>query len=130
MNAEIIQFIPRPKRDDAQTDFPTIAFRSAVRNPRTAPVDAASYERAGPAVGKPSMAKSLVEIALWQGATPEPQSAFSSASCDARMDTCRARLGRERHSRSRLGQGHAAAGEQRQRCAQTHPPDRACNCSS
>ena len=30
MSAEIIQFIPRPKHDRGQTDFPTIAFRSAV----------------------------------------------------------------------------------------------------
>ena len=28
MSTDIIQFIPRPKRDDLQTDFPTIAFRS------------------------------------------------------------------------------------------------------
>jgi hypothetical protein len=31
MSAEIIQFIPRPNRDRGPTDFPTIAFRSAVR---------------------------------------------------------------------------------------------------
>jgi len=30
VSAEIIQFIPRPRPDDQQTDFPTIAFRSAV----------------------------------------------------------------------------------------------------
>jgi hypothetical protein len=30
MSAEIIQFIPRPKRDCGQTDFQTIVFRSAV----------------------------------------------------------------------------------------------------
>ena len=30
MSAEIIQFIPRPKCDREQTDFPTIAFRSAL----------------------------------------------------------------------------------------------------
>jgi hypothetical protein len=29
VTAEIIQFIPRPKHDREQTDFPTIAFRSA-----------------------------------------------------------------------------------------------------
>ena len=33
MSAEIIQFIPRPRRDREQTDFPTIAFRSAVLDP-------------------------------------------------------------------------------------------------
>ena len=32
MSAEIIQFVPRPGRDDAPTDFPTIAFRSAVQD--------------------------------------------------------------------------------------------------
>ena len=30
VSAEIIRLIPRPRRDDEQTDFPTIAFRSAV----------------------------------------------------------------------------------------------------
>ena len=30
MTAEIIQFIPRPRYDREQTDFPTIAFRSVV----------------------------------------------------------------------------------------------------
>jgi hypothetical protein len=29
MSAEIIQFIPRPNHHREQTDFPTIAFRSA-----------------------------------------------------------------------------------------------------
>ena len=41
MSAKIIQFIPRPGRDDAPTDFPTIAFRSAAQDPPTDPVDAA-----------------------------------------------------------------------------------------
>jgi hypothetical protein len=30
MTAEIIRFIPRPKHDREQTDFPTIAFRAPV----------------------------------------------------------------------------------------------------
>jgi hypothetical protein len=30
MSADIIQFIPRPKHHREATDFPTIAFRSAV----------------------------------------------------------------------------------------------------
>jgi hypothetical protein len=30
MTAEIIQFIPRPKHEREQTDFPTIVFRSAL----------------------------------------------------------------------------------------------------
>ena len=34
MSAEIIQFIPRPKLDAEQTDFPTIAFRSALLDDR------------------------------------------------------------------------------------------------
>jgi hypothetical protein len=38
MSADIIQFIPRPKRDREQTDFPTIAFRSSVR-PDDAAID-------------------------------------------------------------------------------------------
>ena len=41
MSAEIIQFIARPKRDDTQTDFPTIAFRSAAQDPVVAHADAA-----------------------------------------------------------------------------------------
>ena len=32
MSADIIQFIPRPRNDQEQTDFPTIAFRSAVHD--------------------------------------------------------------------------------------------------
>lgn len=32
MNADIIQFIPRPRNDHEQTDFPTIAFRSVVHD--------------------------------------------------------------------------------------------------
>jgi hypothetical protein len=34
MSAEIIQFIPRPRRGCEETDFPTIAFRSAVQDGR------------------------------------------------------------------------------------------------
>jgi hypothetical protein len=40
VSAEIIQFIPRPERDDAPTDFPTIAFRPAVQDPVVAHADA------------------------------------------------------------------------------------------
>jgi hypothetical protein len=49
MSAEIIQFIARPKRGDAQTDFPTMAFHSAVQDPKIDPVDAAPVKHAGPA---------------------------------------------------------------------------------
>ena len=49
VSTEIIQFIPRPKLNDAQTDFPTIAFRSAARDPKIAPVDSGAEKRAGPA---------------------------------------------------------------------------------
>ena len=48
MSAKIIQFIPRPGRDDAPTDFPTIAFRSAVQDPPTN-VDAAADKHSGSA---------------------------------------------------------------------------------
>ncbi|WP_190241803.1 hypothetical protein [Bradyrhizobium algeriense] len=48
MSAEIIQFITRPKQDDTQTDFPTIAFRSAVQDPAISPVDIAPDKHAGP----------------------------------------------------------------------------------
>ena len=34
MSADIIQFIPRPKSARGPTDFPTIAFRSAVPDDR------------------------------------------------------------------------------------------------
>jgi hypothetical protein len=44
LSAEIIQFIPRPGRDDAPTDFPTIAFRSAVQDPAVAHIDAAANQ--------------------------------------------------------------------------------------
>ena len=46
MNIDIIQFIPRPKRDDLQTDFPTIVFRSARNEADTDPADAAADKRA------------------------------------------------------------------------------------
>jgi hypothetical protein len=48
VSAEIIQFILRPRRDDAQTDFPTIAFRSAVQDPAIDPADVASDKHAEP----------------------------------------------------------------------------------
>ncbi len=47
MSAEIIQFIGRPKRDDLQTDFPTIAFRSPLPEPAVNPA-VAPDEHAGP----------------------------------------------------------------------------------
>jgi len=49
VSAEIIQFIPRPKWDDTQTDFPTIAFRSAVQDSKIDAVDSAPDKHAGPA---------------------------------------------------------------------------------
>lgn len=49
MSNEIIQFIPSPKRNDAQTDFPTIAFRSAVRDPNIDPADSGAEKHVGPA---------------------------------------------------------------------------------
>ena len=49
VSTDVIQIIPRPKRDDVQTDFPTIAFRSARLRPATDPVDAAPDKRTGPA---------------------------------------------------------------------------------
>jgi hypothetical protein len=48
VSAEIIQFIPRPRRDDAQTVFPTVAFRSAVQAPAVDPVDVAPDKHAEP----------------------------------------------------------------------------------
>jgi hypothetical protein len=48
VSAEIIQYILRPKRDDVPTDFPTIVFRSAVRDLTTDRADAAPCEHAGP----------------------------------------------------------------------------------
>jgi hypothetical protein len=49
VSTEIIQFIPTPKRNDAQTDFPTIAFRAAVRDPKIDPVDSGAEKPVGPA---------------------------------------------------------------------------------
>jgi hypothetical protein len=48
VSAEIIQFIPRPGRNDAPTDFPTIAFRSATEAPAIAHVNAAANQPAEP----------------------------------------------------------------------------------
>jgi hypothetical protein len=44
MSAEIIQFIPRARRDREPTDFPTIAFRSALPDPETNCIDTAPSE--------------------------------------------------------------------------------------
>ena len=44
MSAEIIQFIPRPRQDRVQTDFPTIAFRSASPDPDTDHADTTPSE--------------------------------------------------------------------------------------
>jgi hypothetical protein len=49
VNADIIQFISRPKREDAQTDFPAIAFRTALREPLIGSVDATPDQHGGPA---------------------------------------------------------------------------------
>ena len=49
MSADIIQFIPRPKRDDVQTDFPAIAFRSTRREGAIDAVDASSDKHTVPA---------------------------------------------------------------------------------
>ncbi|MGY2904919.1 hypothetical protein [Bradyrhizobium sp. URHC0002] len=48
MSAEIIQFIPRPGRDEAPTDFPTITFRLAAQDPAVAHTDAAADRPAEP----------------------------------------------------------------------------------
>ena len=48
VSAEIIQFIPRPGHNDAPTDFPTIAFRSAAQDPAIAHADAAADRPAEP----------------------------------------------------------------------------------
>ena len=50
MSADIIRFIPRPKHDRGQTDFPTIAFRFPLRpdDPATDHVDTAPCEYAAP----------------------------------------------------------------------------------
>ena len=49
MSADIIQFIPRPKRDDVETDSPAIAFRSTRREGVIDPVDASSDKHTVPA---------------------------------------------------------------------------------
>jgi hypothetical protein len=49
MSAEIIRFIPRPKHDREQTDFPTIAFRSVVPDDQVDdPADTAPCEYVQP----------------------------------------------------------------------------------
>jgi hypothetical protein len=45
VSIDIVQIIPRPKRDDVQTDFPAIAFRSARQDPASDPADAARDQR-------------------------------------------------------------------------------------
>ena len=108
MSAEIIQFIPRPRHDSEQTDFPTIAFRSVVRDLATDRVDAAPANMSSRKVEKPKCQKTSPKSARWRGATPEPRSMSSSGHAKQGCDARRARFGGQRHSRSRLGQGHAA----------------------
>jgi len=52
VSADIIQFIPRPGKDHEQTDFPTIAFRSVVRDLVKDHVDTAPCEYVDPEVGE------------------------------------------------------------------------------
>jgi len=51
MSAEIIQFVPRPRNDQEQTDFPTIAFRSVVPDLAKDHVDTAPCEYVVPEGG-------------------------------------------------------------------------------
>lgn len=44
MSAEVIQFIPRPRRDREQTDFPMIAFRLMLPDSEAEHVDTAPRE--------------------------------------------------------------------------------------
>ncbi|WP_156433766.1 hypothetical protein [Bradyrhizobium retamae] len=48
MSIDVIQFIPHLKRDDAKTDFPTIAFRTTLREPSIGRIDASSGKHGGP----------------------------------------------------------------------------------
>jgi hypothetical protein len=52
MSADVIQFIPRPRSDHEQTDFPTIAFRSAVHDLASDHVDPAPSEHVEPEGGE------------------------------------------------------------------------------
>ena len=52
VSADIIQFIPRPGKDQEQTDFPTIAFRSVVRDLARDQVDTAPCEYVAPEGGE------------------------------------------------------------------------------
>jgi hypothetical protein len=52
MSADIIQFIPRSRTDQEQTDFPTIAFRSVVRDVARDRVDTAPCEYVEPEGGE------------------------------------------------------------------------------
>ena len=57
MSAEIIQFIPRPRRDDAQTDFPPIAFCLRRMIPPWLPPMLPQVSLLNRRGGKPSVAK-------------------------------------------------------------------------
>ena len=52
MSAVIIQFIPRPRHDHEQTDFPTIVFRSAVHESPTDRTDIALSEYVAPDISE------------------------------------------------------------------------------
>jgi hypothetical protein len=62
MSSDIIQFIPHPRHASEQTDFSTIAFRSATRVFTTDRVDAASCEYAEPESRETNMPKMLTSI--------------------------------------------------------------------
>jgi len=60
--AEIVQFIRRPGHNDEQTDFPTIAFRSAAQDLTMDHADATPCEHTGPDGEETWVARTLIEI--------------------------------------------------------------------
>jgi hypothetical protein len=53
---EVIRFIPRPRHDEDDTDFPVIAFRSAAPDIATCRIGQAVCEDARPGFGSRSRA--------------------------------------------------------------------------
>jgi len=123
MSAEFIQFIPRPRHKRISRRLLFALGRMIPPWPTPMLPQASLPNRRG---GKPSVAKTLVENSLSRTQPYPNRNPRSRWRHEMQLRNSRSpRVCRQRRSRSRLGQGHATAGEQRRRCAPTDSTDRA-----
>ena len=94
MSADIIQFIPRPKRVREPTDFPTIVFRSRARSSRRSSMSTPHPANISHPTGPKNNAqgKAVTKSARWRAATPGRRSMCWSASCGSKDATAAARI--------------------------------------